>query len=186
MLSFEDFFIKKKIDLPALKAADQPLYDEFKSHYLIMGEKSFDHSKKFWFNRLRKTYLLKEIENLKVSTSGISKINEPIVSSAEIKVTDITVPKPLGFKPKIKTDTVAKPQVSPNTEELNAKPAGFKPRFKAGVTKATEATAQDNTASQEAKPSEVADAQETANKPAGFKPRFKAGITKNQDNKNEN
>jgi hypothetical protein len=47
MLSFEEFFQKKKIDLAALKSNNEILFEEFKLHYNLMGEKSFDHSKKF-------------------------------------------------------------------------------------------------------------------------------------------
>ena len=62
MLSFTEFFTKKKIDLKALQIGRPDLYQEFDRDYALMGEKSFDHSKKFWFNRLRKDYLLQEIE----------------------------------------------------------------------------------------------------------------------------
>lgn len=63
-MTFEEFFTKKKIDLKALKAADEPLFEEFRAHYSAMGEKSFDHSKKFWFNKLRKSYHLAEEETV--------------------------------------------------------------------------------------------------------------------------
>ena len=63
MQTFADFFAKKKIDLSALQKAEPQLYDEFASHYALMGEKSFDHSKKFWFNKLRKSYHLVEVES---------------------------------------------------------------------------------------------------------------------------
>ncbi|POY34811.1 hypothetical protein C3K47_18405 [Solitalea longa] len=59
-MTFEEFFAKKKIDLLALKAGMPSLYDEFKNHYEQMSEKSFDHSKKFWFNKLRLDFPLKE------------------------------------------------------------------------------------------------------------------------------
>jgi hypothetical protein len=59
-MTFEEFFIKKKIDLDALHKAEPALYEEFKLHYAEMGPKSFDHTKKYWFNNLRKLYHLKE------------------------------------------------------------------------------------------------------------------------------
>ena len=59
-MTFEEFFIKKRIDLTQLSKADPELVSEFKSHFVQMGEKSFDHSKKFWFNKLRKDFHLKE------------------------------------------------------------------------------------------------------------------------------
>ena len=57
-MTFEEFFAKKKIDLEALKQADPGLYDECRSHYEQMGEKSFDHTKKYRFNKLRHAYPL--------------------------------------------------------------------------------------------------------------------------------
>jgi hypothetical protein len=58
-MTFEEFFAKKKIDLEALHKEQPDLFNEFRLHFAEMGEKSFDHSKKFWFNKLRREYLLK-------------------------------------------------------------------------------------------------------------------------------
>lgn len=55
-MTFEEFFHKKKIDLLALKQAEPALFEEFKNHYEQMGEKSFDHTKKYWFNKLRRGF----------------------------------------------------------------------------------------------------------------------------------
>lgn len=55
-MTFEDFFAKKKIDLKAISAKEKSLYLEMESHFLQMGEKSFDYSKKFLFNILRHRY----------------------------------------------------------------------------------------------------------------------------------
>jgi len=115
MLSFEDFFIKKKIDLNALQSADQILYNEFRSHYAAMGEKSFDHSKKFWFNKLRKSYLLPETE----------------IKPAIQKTTEQPIEK---NKESISVDTVS----------TTSKSVGFKPRFKAAVTKTEDTAPVDN------------------------------------------
>ena len=60
-MTFEEFFLKKKIDREALKLADPALHEEFRTHYAEMGSKSFDHTKKFLFNKLRHLYPLKEI-----------------------------------------------------------------------------------------------------------------------------
>jgi hypothetical protein len=57
-MNFEEFFKKKKIDLAALQQSDQSLFFEFKLHFEQMGEKSFDHVKKYWFNKLRHQYHL--------------------------------------------------------------------------------------------------------------------------------
>ena len=163
MLSFEEFFYKKKIDLTALQAGEPALYAEFSKHYAAMGEKSFDHTKKFWFNKLRKSYLIAAGE-----------------------------PAPIPEKPLSTSDTPVKPvsQVMPVEPTVSTpKPAGFKPRFKAGATKAVaesadptaKAPSEEKTA--ESKPlveaKSVADEQaQPVSKPAGFKPRFKAGATK--------
>lgn len=59
-MTFEEFFLKKKIDLVELKKNESKLYEKFYSHYEQMGPKSFDHTKKFWFNKLRRKYPLKK------------------------------------------------------------------------------------------------------------------------------
>ena len=179
-MTFEEFFIKKKIDLKALQAADEPLFEEFKAHYSAMGEKSFDHSKKFWFNKLRKSFHLKEEE---------IPAAKPAVKQAVIdKPTDTSSPeatKPTGFKPRFKgaiTPAVDEAKTTPKSEApdsaktgADSAPAGFKPRFKAGVTKAPD-TAASTPASEEA----TEETTLSAPKPTGFKPRFKAGATKTE------
>lgn len=59
-MDFEEFFRKKKIDLSALMQAEPGLYEELKKHYEQMGEKSFDHTKKFGFNKWRRLFPLHE------------------------------------------------------------------------------------------------------------------------------
>ncbi|MGJ1197017.1 hypothetical protein ACR777_12950 [Sphingobacterium spiritivorum] len=196
-MTFEEFFVKKNIDLSALRHSNSALYDEFKKHYMLMGEKSFDHTKKFWFNRLRKDYKLAEQET---SPAVVAKKTETqVASSASAGIAS----KPAGFRPKFKsaappvTDnapaaestsaetrpaTGFTPRFKSNSTPANAEqkessdpqpassntPAGFRPRFKPGVTK---------TNPEESTSSEKDNTQETVNKPAEFKPRFKAGIT---------
>src|SRR5690606_39782062 len=113
MLSFIEFFTKKKIDINALQKAKPDLYHEFDRDYALMGEKSFDHSKKFWFNRLRKDYLLKEIE-----------ISEP--KKGEVKA----------------ESTAPATAASTSTAPVAAKPAGFRPKFKAAVKRSEEHTSE--------------------------------------------
>ncbi len=175
-MTFEEFFTKKKIDLKALKAADEPLFEEFRAHYSAMGEKSFDHSKKFWFNKLRKSYHLAEEETV--------VIKKPIQTDPVEKApaaTDATAAKPAGFKPRFKATTPTtesaeqkeEPTTEPSTAAANST-AGFKPRFKPGITKNTATSAEETSA-----PTALSNdtAPETA-KPTGFKPRFKPGVTK--------
>ena len=57
-MTFDEFFTKKRIDLAAFEKAEPALLSEFKTHYEQMGEKSFDHTKKYWFNKLRRQYHL--------------------------------------------------------------------------------------------------------------------------------
>ncbi len=177
-MTFEEFFIKKKIDLKALKAADEPLFEEFKAHYSAMGEKSFDHSKKFWFNKLRKSFHLAEEET--VIAKPVEKQVTPDTAS---ETSRIPTAKPAGFKPRFKAPSTtvvdeaqatSKQEIADSAESTpDSIPTGFKPRFKAGVTKAPDAAA--STPSSEETTDE---ATTSAPKPTGFKPRFKAGVTK--------
>ena len=193
-MTFEEFFAKKKIDLAALQKADQSLYEEFKKHYVAMGPKSFDHTKKFWFNRLRKSYHVAEtIVDKKEVQPASEKEQQSVKAEASPATTTAT-----GFKPRFKAPVIAKDSIpqeaneSTTTKEDIAKSVGFKPRFKAGVTKPA-AAEQDTTpvgqqAEAQADPTAASNnaAQETAanlptepsREPAGFKPRFKAGVTK--------
>lgn len=104
MMTFEAFFLKKKIDLVALKATKPDLYAEFKKHYALMGDKSFDHSKKYWFNQLRLSHHLSEEDEIRLKTE-ISPTKE--------------------VKPAIEENPVA----ATNPTTINS---GFKPRFRAG------------------------------------------------------
>ncbi|MFA4976565.1 MAG: hypothetical protein WC589_03570 [Sphingobacterium sp.] len=179
-MTFEEFFIKKKIDLKALQAADGPLFEEFKAHYSAMGEKSFDHSKKFWFNKLRKSFHLAEEETV------IAKpIVKQVIADIAPDTSGVAATKPAGFKPRFKAPPTAvedevkatsKKEITDSAESTpDSIPTGFKPRFKAGVTKAPDAAASTSV------PQEKTDeATNSAPKPTGFKPRFKAGITKTE------
>ncbi len=66
-MTFEEFFKKKRIDLVALDKSEPALFSEFKIHFEQMGEKSFDHTKKYWFNKLRHSFPIpQEIKTEKV------------------------------------------------------------------------------------------------------------------------
>ena len=175
-MTFEEFFIKKKIDLKALKAADGPLFEEFKAHYSVMGEKSFDHSKKFWFNKLRKSFHLKEEE-----TPAAKPAVKQAVIDTPTDTSGAEATKPAGFKPRFKAAITPAVDEAKTTEapdsaktETDSAPTGFKPRFKAGITKAPDAAS--TPASEEATDETIP----SAPKPTGFKPRFKAGVTKTE------
>src|SRR5690606_35661532 len=167
MVTFEEFFTKKKIDVSLLQADNRPLYDDFRLHYALMGEKSFDHTKKFWFNKLRRQYPL------------------PKAAPEQAERADTQ-----GQADRQRTNTVAAPLQKEETSEHTSggptsatrqnvlsdsqnKPTGFKPRFKSGVTNSAEpqspAEQKSDAATQQDNP---------VSKPAGFKPRFKPGVTK--------
>ena len=95
-MTFEEFFKKKKIDLSALEAGNYTLFSEFKAHFQQMGEKSFDHSKKFWFNKLRHLFPmpLPVIEEKPVIETMPTSKMEPVSDTS-------TLPKK-GFTPRFK------------------------------------------------------------------------------------
>ena len=132
-MTFEEFFIKKRIDLPALQKAEPSLFSEFKTHFEQMGEKSFDHTKKYWFNKLRRQYhLAPEIKPEKLH------IPNPLAEQTIAESLSETIPpKPeakLGFVPKFKAANIPKPDVADdkkdeNPEETTAAKPAYKPRF---------------------------------------------------------
>lgn len=187
-MTFEAFFIKKKIDLSALESGDTALFAEFKRHYALMGEKSFDHSKKYWFNKLRKQYALPE--NVQAVDTGV---DAPVDLNGNKKIAAKESPqavKPVGFKPRFKAANASAQTIEKKEDQAPTPPTGFKPMFKAGVVKkAAEApNATDQTNKQETgqpkkdsadKPGDTH--AEAPVKPKGFTPRFKAGVTKKAD-----
>ncbi|MES2275669.1 MAG: hypothetical protein V4592_06580 [Bacteroidota bacterium] len=182
-MTFEEFFKKKKIDLTLLQSGEPVLFAEFKNHYNQMGEKSFDHTKKYWFNQLRRKYPAPA----DVKAEKVHIENQLAEQTITESLTEPAAPVPsAGFKPRFKPGMAGKPTEEKPTEEpmatstdqsVEATPApavGFKPRFKAGMTgKPTVAKpAEEPTATPTDQPAE------TAPTPAvGFKPRFKAGVT---------
>jgi hypothetical protein len=167
MMLFEEFFKKKKINLVALQQDDEGLFSEFKDHYEQMGEKSFDHTKKYWFNKLRRRYPL-PVE---------SKVDK---FKAENQIAEQTV-----------TDTLTEPSTRDQAPDLDKsdlseekKPAapapklGFKPKFKSASPvppAAAEEAPVNNTA--ENKETPTTETPTTPVPKVGFKPRFKAGVT---------
>ncbi|AFD09454.1 hypothetical protein [Solitalea canadensis] len=97
-MTFEEFFNKKKIDLDALKAARIELYNELKSHYEQMSEKSYDHTKKFWFNKLRLEFPLKEETKPRMEPT---KTEDPVVPEQNNAVSTSSG----GYKPMFRQKT---------------------------------------------------------------------------------
>lgn len=183
-MTFEEFFTKKRIDLGALKKAEPGLFSEFKSHFEQMGEKSFDHTKKYWFNKLRRQYhLAPELKPEKVRIPNPLAEQTVTESLSETLEAPKPAPKP-GFVPKFKAANLPNRTVEENQAEEekpakadaaaeNPKPAAgldFTPKFRAANTpKLAEAGKKEEGKPVEEKPAGSADA--PAPRPA-YKPRF--------------
>jgi hypothetical protein len=165
-MTFEEFLIKKKIDPVQLKNAEQDFFNEFKSHFNEMGEKSFDHSKKFWFNKLRRANPLPE--EIKVEP----KIEESRNTISEQKVALSSLPEN-GNK-------------IVNQQEESEKPkTAFKPRFKANLVSTGQQEIQENpypSITPESTKSE-AEAMESVAGALEAKPRFKPSMMKKDPKK---
>lgn len=151
-MTFEEFLKKKKIDPVQLMVAERDLFFEFESHFNQMGDKSFEYSKKFWFNKLRRAHPLKEEPKPVKPEEASTAASSPIAAES------------------------GKPSEA-SLETSTAKPA-FKPRFKAQLpaAKAEESTESSESTSPAPVQKESEIKQEIAAKPAGFKPRFKASL----------
>jgi hypothetical protein len=103
-MTFEEFFNKKRINLTALKAGEPGLFAEFEKHFNQMGEKSFDHTKKYWFNKLRLQYHLAPEQKPEKMHLENRLAEQTIVET----LTD-TIPAPsAGFKPRFKANMAVK------------------------------------------------------------------------------
>jgi hypothetical protein len=181
-MTFEEFFQKKKISLVALEQGEPSLFSEFKVHFEQMGEKSFDHTKKYWFNKLR----LRFPTPPEVKVEKVAIANPLAEQTINETLSETPSPANVGFKPRFKAGATkpAEPISNPepekpteNTEQSSPSPAlGFKPKFKTGVTKSAESSTNTEPAPSEA-PVENS-VQETPKPALGFKPKFKAGVTK--------
>lgn len=152
MLTFEEFFKKKKIDLQHLQQAEPILFAEFRREYPLMGEKSFDYTKKYWFNNLRHLYPLPQAPKPhQVQAEAISQTAVQGVAAAAAQNLDAGIERPKFTEDNL-PELVAKnvpeqdvsmvaiekmiiedqPETEPSTENPPAtepaKPA-FKPRF---------------------------------------------------------
>jgi hypothetical protein len=185
-MTFEEFFRKKRISLAALEQAEPALFSEFKVHFEKMGEISFDHTKKYWFNKLR----LRFPAPAEVKTEKVH-IENTLAEQTIIETLTEAPPVPIaGFKPRFKAgvtkpaDSAASPEAAPEKSAENAAAAqsaaapalGFKPKFKAGVSGQSTPAKDAPPSNPEEKPAE--NSQPSASAGAiGFKPRFKAGVT---------
>jgi len=190
-MTFEEFLIKKKIDPVQLQAKDQSFFSELESHFLQMGEKSFDHSKKFWFNKLRRTYHLEEefkivetpvIVQQKSSIEPLNQekpINKSRFNAAKTQQADLNTQEtesnpPPKYIPRFKASIIASEQnlaaeISKNVELEQKVIPVYKPRFKAKIAEIEEKQS-------EIQGESAPDSNE--NPKSAYKPRFKPGITK--------
>jgi hypothetical protein len=171
-MSFEEFFKKKRIDLAALERSEPALFSEFKTHFEQMGEKSFDHTKKYWFNKVRRQYpLAPEVKTEKVHIENPVAEQTVIESLAEPASTP--PPTKLGFVPKFKAANLLKsaaPAEEKKDDELTPPPVklGFVPKFKAPTSSKPVAPAEVKSKEDAVTP---APEESAAPKPA-YKPRF--------------
>jgi len=107
-MTFEEFFKKKRIDLAAFRIGQPALFSEFNVHYDKMGEKSFDYSKKYWFNKLRRQFPL--VPEVKTEKPHIA--NPLAEQTINESLTETVAPTPspkVGFVPRFKAGTMTKP-----------------------------------------------------------------------------
>src|ERR1700743_630645 len=182
-MTFEEFFQKKKISLVALEQGEPALFSEFKVHFEQMVEKSFDHTKKYWFNKLR----LRFPATPEIKVEKVAIANPLAEQTINETLSEVPASPNVGFKPRFKAgatkpaEPISNPEPTPekpveNTEQPAPSPAlGFKPKFKAGITKPAEPSSNAEPTPSESTPQE-------APKPSlGFKPKFKAGVTKSAE-----
>lgn len=181
-MTFEEFFKKKKISLQLLQQTEPALFSEFEKHYSQMGEKSFDHTKKYWFNQLRRKFPAPPevkvekviIENPLAEQTIADTLTEPAAAAPNV-----------GFKPRFKAGMASKPAVEqpapikeaasspeekPTVSEAPSPTLGFKPKFRGAVPPKP---AEENT---EAKPDAPAEAA-TPSPALGFKPKFRGAAS---------
>jgi hypothetical protein len=190
-MTFEEFLIKKKIDPVQLQSKEQSFFSEFESHFLQMGEKSFDHSKKFWFNKLRRTYHLKEeikvveipaIIQEKSSTEPSnqektiykSRFSAASTQNSDLKTQQPETNPPPRYIPRFKANVIAPEQklaaeMNKDLELEQKAKSVYKPRFKVQIVESVE------------KQSEIEGESAPAlneNPKSTYKPRFKPGMIK--------
>jgi hypothetical protein len=163
-MTFEEFLIKKKIDPVLLKTAEQLLFFEFENHFIQMGEKSFDHSKKFWFNKLRRTYHLKEEAKPARVEADTSKLPPSATKEQETNssLTEPAKQEKSAYIPRFKAGPIQKEELPAETDT----PPAYKPRFKTAIK--IQEQAEDTNLNKEPESGEKV-------KPV-YKPRFKAQI----------
>lgn len=96
-MTFEEFFLKKKINILSFQQKELVLFQELYSEYQTQGAKSFDYSKKFLFNTLRIKYPHQEVEQAKETNTVVSNTEE-FIQQQETQ----NAVAPSGFKPRFR------------------------------------------------------------------------------------
>lgn len=197
-MTFEEFFIKKRIDLVQLQKAEPQLYSELENHFQLMGEKSFDHTKKFWFNKLRHLYHLETVakEAARPAETQIASQAEALSSptieqapAAAPPVAPATTGGAPAYKPKFRPRNIpgSKEEVAPKEEqtpatpeikeETAANPPAKRPPFKPRNVKPVSGEPSEDAQKVESRPgqTEVSDTPvaSPADSPAAAKPVYK-------------
>jgi len=127
-MTFEEFFKKKRIDLAALETGEPALFSEFKAHYEQMGEKSFDHTKKYWFNKIRRQFPL--APEVKTEKAHIANPMAEQTVTESLTETPATAPvAKIGFVPKFRAGNMPQPATAPEDKKREPvnQPAGENP-----------------------------------------------------------
>jgi hypothetical protein len=172
-MDFLEFLVKKKIDRVLFNNAQPELYQEFEREYAQMGPKSFDHSKKFLFNKLRRAY------HLKAEPKPAKPPPPPpeLASQAE-SLESPTIEQKLPYVPRFKSP--AAPAAENPANEAPAKPA-FKPRFKPSMVKQAGKPAADEPVAEEKLVAEEKPKTEEEVPKSAYKPKFSMKNIKPKD-----
>lgn len=175
-MTFEEFLIKKKIDPVQLEANEHSLFSEFNSHYVQMGEKSFDHSKKFWFNKLRRAYHIKEEpKTAREEAAALLPVTSTQEQKASQALSEPVKQEKTAYVPRFKASAAQKGILPVQKSETDTPPA-YKPEIKAAITVPEQAEAinlsKEGISGEKANPV--------------YKPRFKAQITVSGERTSEN
>lgn len=168
-----------------LNAAEPALFAEFEFHYAQMGEKSFDHTKKYLFNPLRRKYHAPEdpkVEKIIIE----NPLAEQTITEAISEQTEFAASPKVGFKPRFKapgtipvtTESTPVPSEE-KIEPMAVAPApkvGFKPRFNAAAM-LKPAEEKPIVPEEKVEPTAI----QAPVPKVGFKPRFKVATTPKQD-----
>lgn len=173
-MTFEEFFQKKKIDLLVFGSERPALLAEFREHFEAMGEKSFDHTKKYWFNKLRKSYPLKELPAPKTATRPAAAPSTSAPAASGAGGTASNPPKP-GFKPRFKAGKTA---VTPKPEQPGLQqPGPEQPGLQQPGPQQPAQKESPDTNKEDPHSVKAEGEQPKSPKPA-YKPRFKPGVTR--------